>query len=148
MSFTVWVLFVALLLSGVGVGDSTFPATLEVDLVFPRNDTYAPGPLIPIVFAFQGSRYASLLFPYIRFALTSDTNVSREPIESFLDLSYANFSSSDPYYAWAYIAGMKGLEDRWRLAWSLSTTNCSTSSESISTNITSQIQDTKIIFTT
>jgi hypothetical protein len=37
---------------------TTFPATVEVDLIFPRNDTYAPSALFPIVFAFQNAALA------------------------------------------------------------------------------------------
>lgn len=42
----------------IGARALDFPATVEVDSVFPRNDTYAPVPLIPIVVAIQDSRFA------------------------------------------------------------------------------------------
>lgn len=142
-------LFLSSSLFAFGAKTLEFPATVEIDLVFPRNDTYAPVPLIPIVFAVQNSRFASLIQPYIQFDFTSNTNLSKVPVSAIVDLTYANFSSSDPYYAWNYIAGLNGIEGQWRLSWSLFTSNCSTSTESILPNITTQTQGTDvIIFTT
>ncbi|KAF1835103.1 hypothetical protein BDW02DRAFT_579077 [Decorospora gaudefroyi] len=36
---------------------------MEVDLVFPRNETYAPTEIFPLIFAFQNSELAPLLKP-------------------------------------------------------------------------------------
>ncbi|MDM9186223.1 hypothetical protein QU781_28035, partial [Escherichia coli] len=41
--------------------------TAEVDLVFPRNDTYAPMPLMPVVFAVQNPPVAGKLYPEILY---------------------------------------------------------------------------------
>ncbi|KUL82832.1 hypothetical protein ZTR_09217 [Talaromyces verruculosus] len=140
-------LLVALLLSGFGLGTLTFPATVEVDLVFPRNDTYAPDPLLPIVFAIQHSNYAPYINPSIQFSITSDTNVSDGIFSSFMDFSSANLSSSDPYFGWDAISKLNGIDGRWRLAWSLFTNNCSTYPEAVSPNITSQDKENRIVFT-
>lgn len=147
MSFIFLALLVALLLSDVEAGNSTFPATVEVDLVFPRNDTYAPDPLLPIVFAIQDSQYAPYINPSIQFSITSDTNVSDEIFTSFMDFSSTNFSSSDPYFGWAAISKLNGINGRWRLAWSLFTNNCSTYPEAVSPNSTSQSNENRIVFT-
>lgn len=63
MLSTFLALFLASLLGAVGAGAITFPATVEVDLVFPRNDTYTPAALIPIVFAIQNAQLAASLDP-------------------------------------------------------------------------------------
>ena len=44
-------LTVALLCWAVQIGTATFPATVEVDLIFPQNETYAPTAIFPLVFA-------------------------------------------------------------------------------------------------
>lgn len=38
-----------------------YPTTVEVDLVFPRNDTFSPSTLLPVVFAVQNARAFSQL---------------------------------------------------------------------------------------
>ena len=38
---------------------------VEVDLIFPRNETYAPTAYLPIIFAFQNSHLAPFLDPLI-----------------------------------------------------------------------------------
>lgn len=65
-----------------------------------------------------------------------------------MDFSSANFSSSDPYFGWAAISKLNGIDGRWRLAWSLFTNNCSTYPEAVSPNITSQNKENRIVFTT
>ena len=40
-------------LHSVAATELTFPVIAEINLVFPRNDTYAPVDLMPIVFAVQ-----------------------------------------------------------------------------------------------
>jgi hypothetical protein len=41
----------------------TYPAMVEVDVVFPRNDTYGPAPVFPFVFAVQNLAAASAITP-------------------------------------------------------------------------------------
>jgi hypothetical protein len=43
----------AVLLWAVQVEAAPFPATVEVDSIFPSNDTYAPSALFPIFFALK-----------------------------------------------------------------------------------------------
>lgn len=61
------VLLPVVLLGVARVGATTFPATVEVDLIFPRNDTYGPSVLFPIVFAIQNIALAPSLDPSIDF---------------------------------------------------------------------------------
>ena len=47
----------------------TYPATVEFDVVFPLNDTYAPVALFPIVFAIQNPQAAVPLLLNIEWYL-------------------------------------------------------------------------------
>lgn len=49
---------------------------VEVDLLFPRNDTCAPAPHVPIVFAIQNTELAPLLNLWIGFEVYNMTNGS------------------------------------------------------------------------
>ncbi|KAL2016191.1 hypothetical protein VTK56DRAFT_4080 [Thermocarpiscus australiensis] len=61
--FSLLAVLPAALLWAAQVGAATFPVTVEVDLIFPRNDTYGPSPLFPIVFAFQNAALAPSIDP-------------------------------------------------------------------------------------
>ena len=54
---------------------------LEVDLLFPRNETYAPTNRFPVVFAFQNSKRARYLNPQISYILWNERerHVFRDP---------------------------------------------------------------------
>ncbi|KAH8703903.1 hypothetical protein BGW36DRAFT_370209 [Talaromyces proteolyticus] len=147
MSPTFLGLFLAFILGAVGAEALTFPATVEVDLVFPRNDTYAPAALIPVVFAIQNAQLAASLDPKFQFTVTSASDSSNEITTAILDLTNATFSRSDPYYALGYIHSLNGIEGQWVLAWSLSTGNCSGSSDD-TVNIGHLNQNTNVFFTT
>lgn len=103
------------------------PATMEVDLVFPRNDTYAPSPHMPIVFAIQNAELAAPLnptffFEFIKYGTNNSVGFNGE-----LDTQNANFSSSDPYFVPASTSRLSNTdaEGTWVLLWDLSTMNCS-----------------------
>jgi hypothetical protein len=148
MSFTLLPLLLVSLLSAVQVRSNTFPATVEVDLVFPRNDTYAPARLIPIVWAFQNSQLAASLDPYIQYSVSKNTNLSDDIALSFVDLTLVNFSSSDPYYAHAFLPQLYGLEGQWTLQWTLNMGSCSGNPDEGTLNITGQALWKAITFTT
>lgn len=108
-------------------------AQVEFDVVFPRNDTYAPMPVMPIVFALQNPQPSLLvgitwrLFPY---AANRDYDTSL--FGQFIDLKTTDFSnkpyfgvnSSQPYFLveWATVLNTAGS---YTLVWSLMTENCS-----------------------
>src|SRR5207244_4320386 len=71
------------------------PGVVEVDLIFPRNDTYAPLPGMPIVFAIQNPQLVASLYPSFDLLLyqlgDSDGNYSLRDLFS-LDNGVGNFS--------------------------------------------------------
>ncbi|KAH8649336.1 hypothetical protein BX600DRAFT_369857, partial [Xylariales sp. PMI_506] len=122
----------AMLLGAHVVDAATFPATVEVDLIFPRNDTYAPTTLFPVVFAFQNAALVPSLDPGITldlYNITDPNNTIATFASPVLDLTQTNFSISDPTYVYTYIAGLDALTDdsavSYHLVWSTSAGNCS-----------------------
>lgn len=70
--------------------------TVEVDLVFTQNDTYAPSPIIPVAFALQRSQLASHLQPNIRFSIFPYGNLSDSVAEGFYYMTWANSAALTP----------------------------------------------------
>jgi hypothetical protein len=109
------------------VDATTFPATVEVDLIFPRNDTYAPTALFPVVFAFQNAALVPSLDPGISITLYNGASASKATVATpVLDLRNTNFTGSDPTYVSTYITGLDKLSDgAYTLNWQTSAGNCS-----------------------
>ncbi|KAL2829527.1 hypothetical protein BDW59DRAFT_178476 [Aspergillus cavernicola] len=96
---------------------------VEVDLVFPRNETYAPTEWFPVVFAVQNVESAELLNFRIICHLYNqdDRNNSFTRIQ---DLRWANWSSADPYLAYQHFSDHFNTEGRWLLKWELRWQSC------------------------
>jgi hypothetical protein len=105
------------------------PATVEVDLIFPRNnETYSLTAHMPIVFAIQNSRYAAPLDLSFRYMLFKGARITVEKTiiaDREIRLKYADFSSSDPYFALDSVPYMHTTEDGWTLIWTSVSANCS-----------------------
>jgi hypothetical protein len=122
-----------------------FPATVEVDLIFPRNNTYAPTPLMPIVFAIQNSHIAKPLINGFTWQLNrmDDYNIGTS---STLHLTHGNISSSNAYFAFDTIVNFTTTESTWTLIWTASSTNCS-APNSLEPGISGRSQSNHVIFT-
>ncbi len=113
--------------SGVGVQ----AAIVEVDLVFPRNDTYRPG-LIPILFAIQNSALAIPLTMRVAWEVwdvvpaEDGGNLTRVTSES-RRLVCDELSQSDPFFITPSSAAQLTLdrEAEWVILWSVVVQNCS-----------------------
>jgi hypothetical protein len=104
---------------------ASLPATVEVDLIFPRNDTYAPSPEMPLVFAIQNSETAAALNPEFSLHIVRLDHNSSAGTSVSLRTSQANFSSSDPYFVYWDTNLFNNTEGTWSLIWDVSTRNCS-----------------------
>ncbi|OAQ72015.1 hypothetical protein VFPPC_00085 [Pochonia chlamydosporia 170] len=104
---------------------ASFPSTVEFDLVFPRNETYALAPLFPFVFAVQNPQLAAALNPSISFR-TFRTDDYDATITSYeIDLSAANFSERSPYFTYRGTKAFHEAEGTWVIAWEAAAGNCS-----------------------
>ena len=100
---------------------TTFPATVEVDLIFPRNETYAPSDIFPLVFAFQNSALAPSLDPGFDLTIWDlNSNLTYDPS---LALTNTNFSGSDPKFVYTSITNLPA--SKYRLVWDFGAGNCS-----------------------
>jgi hypothetical protein len=98
----------------------------EVDLIFPRNESYSPSPLTPIVFAIQNPSLLSSLNPEISYYIeqqNANTNKSVY-ISGSIRLSNTNYTTSDPYLLY-WSTGKLDIEGTFALAWELKMNNCS-----------------------
>ncbi|KAJ5987856.1 hypothetical protein N7481_003066 [Penicillium waksmanii] len=95
---------------------------LEVDLVFPRNETYSPTEWFPIVFAFQNAERARYLNPGITYTFWDLDNENNSRTR-FHDLRWTNWTGQDTFYAYHHYGYFKE-EGRWKVRWSLSWQSC------------------------
>jgi hypothetical protein len=97
LTTALWALSWALSRLAAAQDTAAYPATVEFDVVFPSNKTYAPAPVFPIVFAVQNLAAAAPATPIsIQWDIV-DINDGRRTLGS-ADLP--NTSSSDPYYVY------------------------------------------------
>ncbi|KAF2160251.1 hypothetical protein M409DRAFT_60159 [Zasmidium cellare ATCC 36951] len=122
------------------------PGTFEIDLIFPKNDTYAPVQLMPVIFALKNPALASPLDVHIRWLFNQRGNINSPGSWSHdIDLRHLNASTSDPYLSISSIPSLSGIEGAWALTWILTTGNCSGSEMGVTSF---DNQDNVIIFTT
>lgn len=123
-----------------------YPATVEFDVVFPRNDTYAPVELMPVVFAIQNPQAALPLTLGIEWSIQRLGSSEGPLAGSFIDLTWANFSS-DPYFVVLSTNQLNDTEGSFGLLWVLHSGNCSEKSPG-ATQLGSNITYNNIKFTT
>ncbi|KAK4097266.1 hypothetical protein N658DRAFT_500571 [Parathielavia hyrcaniae] len=89
---------------------------LEIDVVFPRNESYAPRPWFPIVFAFQNAHLAPHLRPFIEYSVRNTSDLTGGLAASRqLDLTWTNWSSHEPYFVYSFENVV--TEGHWQLFW-------------------------------
>ncbi|KAI6090037.1 hypothetical protein F4821DRAFT_230487 [Hypoxylon rubiginosum] len=131
-----------------------FPATVDVELIFPRNDTYAPANIVPIVFAIRNSQLAAPLDLSFDWNLWNLDNLSAPGAGGLFDLTNVNFSNvSDPYFAYEYVTELNVTEARWSLVWSMGSGNCSrpdgaTGDDKTASSLSFYNRDRNVRFTT
>ncbi|KAF1952162.1 hypothetical protein CC80DRAFT_495497 [Byssothecium circinans] len=102
------------------IGTAAVPTSgvVEIDLVFPRNETYAPMEVMPIVFAIQNPELARVLNPISIGFTIRDQNDLLGPrgVTDNYDLRWKNFSTNDPYFVYR---GYKkfNTEGSWGMTW-------------------------------
>lgn len=105
----------------------TYPAIVGLDVVFPRNDTYSPVPLMPIVFAVQNSPAAVPLALYIHWSIGKIGSSEGWLDTGMIDLTWANFTAS-PYFAIRSSTKLNGAEGEFMLQYTVGSSNCTESS--------------------
>lgn len=106
---------------------ATLNNILEVDLVFPRNNTYAPTDWFPVVFAFQNPERARLLDPSNSYQIWNwddKFGPNHQDINWVYDLEEANWSSHDPYFVYNFFGERLRREGHYRISWSILWDSC------------------------
>ncbi|KAL4994068.1 hypothetical protein BDV10DRAFT_177617 [Aspergillus recurvatus] len=99
----------------------------EVDLVFPRNDTFAPMPLMPIVFAVQNPSVAKQVNAHIEYGFHP---VGRPNETVFGADNLAGISTNETtYFSVSGIGKTFNTTGSWELFWRLRWINCSISED-------------------
>jgi hypothetical protein len=107
------------------VASAEIPQVVEVDLVFPRNETYTPTPYFPVVFGIQNAELAQHLRLQIDVSLWNDSDTFSSSSKLYTeDLIAANFSSAEPYFAYSFTYNRFEVEGRWRIHWNLYYSSC------------------------
>jgi hypothetical protein len=127
----------------------TFPSIAEVDLIFPRNDSYAPNVLMPMVFAIQNTPAAAPLNLAIYWVLyyPADSEFVTIVNDGPILRTYLTASTPGPYYEYTGLYNITTLEGKWKLVWTLTSENCTQFPVSNSTTF-GYDQVNSVIFTT
>ncbi|CAK7205154.1 hypothetical protein SEUCBS139899_007919 [Sporothrix eucalyptigena] len=127
----------------------TYPATVELDLVFPRNgSTYSPGPKFPVVFAVQNAPAADSLEFFVE-ALLHNSSQGLKHTKRIGSLNATGNSAFLPgapntfYWSFSTDKLQNETETQWSLAWVALTTNVSDTGKDFSS-----VNDSVVFFTT
>jgi hypothetical protein len=126
----------------------TFPSVVEVDLLFPRNDTYAPTALMPVVFAIQNPPVAEPLDLALEWRLYNlpDPNIAVDA-NGIIVKRYPTEYILGPYYEYSSFYDLTTLEGTWVLFWILYSDNC-TQFPTNASSFPGWPQEKTLIFTT
>ncbi|KAJ5338503.1 hypothetical protein N7452_005231 [Penicillium brevicompactum] len=120
------------LMASLGKAETTGLGLAEVDLIFPRNGTFGPMTLTPIVFAIQNPAAIDRLYPYITYGLWPvDLPPGNQTLNNNLvqhHLPNTTNTTGSTAFLEASIANTLNTENDWEFVWKMDWTNCSTSS--------------------
>jgi hypothetical protein len=101
---------------------------LEIDLLFPRNETYAPHTRFPVVFALRNPHLAQHLRPEINWAIVNATEPPRHRLAEGIHRSFLpNETSQEPYFVYDF-PNLRGHEGPVHLSWWAVWISCNSSS--------------------
>ncbi|OAA63575.1 hypothetical protein SPI_03738 [Niveomyces insectorum RCEF 264] len=113
----------------VAAAATSFPASVDLNLVFPRNATYDANALLPIVFAFSNPALITPLQGFLSFQFYEASNDSNGWDYSLFVQPTNHFhldTNGTTYLAVGTLSELFGKAGTWLLRWTFDTTNCST----------------------
>ncbi|KAK3947972.1 hypothetical protein QBC32DRAFT_352734 [Pseudoneurospora amorphoporcata] len=118
-----WSLLLSLISLGI-VADAADSGIIEVDLLFPRNETYAPTEWMPFVFSIRNGELSKHLNPFLRYRgwNTSDLGAHGFTFRNE-KLKFANWSSQNPYFVYNFRNDLQS-EGTWWLDWEFYFLSC------------------------
>ncbi|KAJ5793481.1 hypothetical protein N7457_000080 [Penicillium paradoxum] len=127
------------------MGASATSGVLEVDLVFPRNETYAPSPDMPVVFAIQNPHLAAPLNMRVTYLITPPGIYENTTETTLFNMNSTSSSDLDSHFV--YNKTDVDTEDVWELTWFVEYGRC-TGSKGDMMYYNSNFTIDSIIFTT
>ncbi|KAH7109160.1 hypothetical protein B0J13DRAFT_600657 [Dactylonectria estremocensis] len=103
---------------------SNTSGVIEVDLVFPSNASYAPSPVLPVVFAVRNSDLIRFIASQIHYAIWPYDDRESHVGSGTLELRWANFTGSDVFFSYTGNTYDLDTEGIWTLVWRLSWSSC------------------------
>ncbi len=123
-------------------------AFIEVDLVFPRNDTYGPGYWMPVVFAIQSSGIPAPVDMLLDWRIYQDRRGGAST-HRYINLKRTNLTGTDPIFVADYAPRfLYGTGSQWVIDWYLTFSNCSTDSSTAATTVSRNMEDRYLRFST
>lgn len=98
-------------------------ATVQFDLVFPRNETYAPTALMPVVFAFRNASAWIPLIPLLKWSIRISPS-GKFMDSGALDLAWGINATADPYILAFSSLALSATDGNYSVVWDLIYGNC------------------------
>ncbi|KAF4439700.1 hypothetical protein F53441_12511 [Fusarium austroafricanum] len=112
--------------------DST--GTLEIDLVFPRNETYSPTPMFPLVFSYRNPQLIPLLRPFILYQIWDYNDMGKSISNSYVEIPSINVSTVNDTHFEYHLLRKFDQEGKWFLVINFMWYNCFEDPHGISGN--------------
>ena len=111
--------------SGGAAKEETGPTgALQIDLVFPRNETYNPSPIMPIVVSFRNTELLPYLRPSISYEVWNYDNFSADSTYGNIDVPSVNESSVNPHIKFNSHLYPFNTEGTWKLNFHIGWKHC------------------------
>jgi hypothetical protein len=96
-----------------GVVAANNKRALAIDLVFPRNETYNPSPIFPIIFSYGDPVVIPLFEPLLSYKVWNYSNDSNPIHSRGIDIPLVNDSSINPYIEFSSYTYPFNTEGTW-----------------------------------
>lgn len=125
MQYLPWTAWVVAGLNALSIALET-SGTVEVDLIFPRNETYGPTRYMPFIFAIQNPELAQYMNFEINYNVWNSNDTTEEQnmrqnntvASGNVSLPSGDFSSNDPYFVHDFSAYFN-VEGQYAILWRL-----------------------------
>ncbi|KAJ5415833.1 hypothetical protein N7465_004528 [Penicillium sp. CMV-2018d] len=128
-------LFALVLGASIGAANTHSLGFGEVDVIFPRNGTFGPMTITPIVFAIQNPEAIDGLYPYISYGLwQADLPPKNQTLDTHVVTSHLQNTTGPVSFIQSSIPTTLDTEDEWEFVWQMDYTNCSTLANGATSN--------------
>ncbi|KAK4641518.1 hypothetical protein QC761_0074880 [Podospora bellae-mahoneyi] len=117
-------LFVWALWSLLGVLGAVAQAAnvMEVNLVFPRNETYTTDQQMPVIFAIRNAHLGPLLKPTVRYLIYNNSDLGQSMPQHEHQFLNASWTDHEPYFVYTFLN--MTVEGSYRVLWITSWAHC------------------------